>query len=121
MDPAFNPDSCTREEMASEHAQERRYRFQPNIKIQLVTTSDGKKLGGIRLSMFRPAKHTSHMRWSQNPGCNKHLYCLKHGLEIQHWPEAEHVLCHRQRCMVVGYNEVEKLEKSLALCQRELN
>ena len=31
------------------------------------------------------------------------------------------VACRRQKCMVEGHNEVDKLEKSLDLCKRKLH
>ena len=86
-----------------------------------MTTSDGQKLGGIRLNMFRPATHTPSHNWHNNPACNKHLFWQKHGFKANLVQHADHIICHRQRCLVEGYTEVEKLQKSLALCQRELN
>ena len=73
LDPRFQPDTESRQSMMSEaeanglgrgrNGRRQAYTFEPNIKIQLVTTSDGKKLGGIRLSTLRP---TVHRRKGQN-------------------------------------------------------
>lgn len=102
LDPSFDPDACTSQGMADEMAHERKYKFQPNIKIQLVTTSDGQKLGGIRLNMFRPATHTPSHNWHNNPACNKHLFWQKHGFKANLVQHADHIICHRQRCLVEG-------------------
>ena len=200
LDPAFNPDladsASMREELAdSASAGGRRsggrgagvrgYTFQPNVKIQLLTTSDGKKRGGIRLNTVRPLKHCGQASWSANPACNKHQAVMArctgcdievgdyvvvttsddpsrarfHGRQGQvvyvngrddplpyrvvfddgvtsNWFQLNQltlrtsdlvanieasVACRRQKCMVEGHNEVDKLEKSLDLCKRKLH
>jgi hypothetical protein len=193
LDPEFNPDhassSSMREELADSAsaggrrsggrgAGGRSYTFQPNVKIQLLTTSDGKKRGGIRLNTVRPLRHCDEASWSANPACNKHQAFMARctGCEIrvgdavfvddplrahyqgrrgqvvaydgsrmyrvafddmpQRTYELDHltlctrdlsasieanVACRRQKCMVEGHSEVDKLEKSLDLCKRTLH
>jgi hypothetical protein len=193
LDPEFNPDhassSSMREELADSAsaggrrsggrgAGGRSYTFQPNVKIQLLTTSDGKKRGGIRLNTVRPLRHCDQASWSANPACNKHQAFMARctGCEIrvgdavfvddplrahyqgrrgqvvaydgsrmyrvafddmpQRTYELDHltlctkdlsasieanVACRRQKCMVEGHSEVDKLEKSLDLCKRTLH
>lgn len=75
--------------------------FTPNVKIQLLTTSDGKKLGGIRLSTVKPWVHGR-----SGPNCNKlHDHTA---------------FCRRKECLTPGYSEVDKLIKSLSVNQRDL-
>ena len=99
LDPGFNPDTADSDQMHDEMqgtgGRRRgrghdRYNFQPNVKIQLLTTSDGKKLGGIRLSTTRPNKHCCGMRWNGarwtgtpwNKECNKARHLEKHGRKL---------------------------------------
>lgn len=81
--------------------------FQPNVRIQLVTTSDGKKLGGIRMSTLRPKVHAPKQAdWGE--ACNK-IMTGRPG-----------AFCRRACCLVDGYNQVDKLEKSIELHQRQI-
>ena len=72
-----------------------------------MTTSDGQKLGGIRLSTMRPMVHRKRP-WHAE--CNKERGGRK-----------EHIYCRKRACMVEGPNEVDKLVKGLAMYTRELN
>jgi len=123
MDPGFDPDMGDRHSMRDEaegggagrsrgFSRNRGYQFQPNVKIQLVTTSDGKKLGGIRLSTFRPLVHCKGPPWP-NPQCNK--------AKAKQTPFGGHVFCRRKACLVEGYNEVDKLVKGLAIYRPSLS
>ena len=82
------------------------------MKIQLVTTSDGKKLGGIRLSTTRHLVHLKREQWK--PECNR-ARCNR-GEAFR-----QNVICRRKACLVPGYNEVDKLEKGLAMYSPSLN
>jgi len=100
--PNFDPD-------APEPKHGRRSLVQPqaNVKIQLLTTSDGKRMGGIRLNSTRPRVHRKQP-WHEK--CNKRLYLRARG----HNPgNAEHVMCRKGACIVDGYSEVDKLRKSI--------
>ena len=92
------------------HGRRSTYNFEPNVKIQLVKTSDGSSLGGIRLSTLRPMVHRKQP-WHAE--CNK-ARCTRPHL-------AEGVPCRKKACLVEGYNQVDKLEKGLALFTRALN
>ena len=83
---------------------ERQRAFEPNVKIQLLATSDGEKHGGIFLSTVRPLVHASQ---STNEACNK----LRYG---------EAAYCRRHGCMQEGYSELDKLKVSLRMHRREL-
>jgi hypothetical protein len=117
LDPRFNPDQDTRSNMEQEatgrpsgggrYGRSRGYTFEPNVKIQLVTTSSGQRLGGIRLSTTRPWVHKSRP-W--NDQCNRRRAQLASGSHTI----AEATLCRRRACLVEGYNEVDKLVKGLA-------
>lgn len=118
MDPRFDPDRETRDSMREEAMggvgssrlqRQRAYSFEPNVKIQLVTTSDGKKLGGIRLSTVRPLVHRKRP-WHAN--CNRQLAILT--------PNPALVLCRKKDCLIEGYSEVDKLVKGLAMYTRAL-
>jgi len=76
------------------------------VKIQLLTSSDGKKLGGIRLSVHRPKVHAASSR-NWGPDCNK---CK--------WGHAAY--CRKQACMVEGPSQVDKLKKSIEVHTRQL-
>ena len=91
----------------------RRVDFEPNVKIQLVTASDGRKLGGIRLDNTRPMYHpdgVGHLEdGKKNEACNRvrfgdpFAYCRKHA------------------CLRAGYSQVDKLKVSLRLHTRQLH
>ena len=118
MDPAFDPDTESRHSMQQEATEGNRgfgragrrlqYNFEPNVKIQLVTTSDGQKLGGIRLQTFRPMVHR---KAPFQPECNKAKAPGRH---------PDMVPCRKKACMVEGHNEVDKLVKGLAMYTRAL-
>ena len=116
MDPAFDPDTESRHSMQQEATQGHigragrrlNYNFEPNVKIQLVTTSDGQKLGGIRLQTFRPMVHR---KAPFQPECNKAKAPGRH---------PDMVPCRKKACMVEGHNEVDKLVKGLAMYTRAL-
>ena len=128
LDPSFDPDSA--EEMTVGADKRKRTRsgevFCPHVKIQLLTTSDGKKLGGIRLDLKRPLVRLRHPHAvcaprvsgaapraqvhadrSSNPDCNKRKF-------------GSGAYCRKHKCLVDGYNEVDKLKKSIDCHKREL-
>ena len=118
MDPAYQPRHETRESMEMEAngsgrgrgGRAKGYAFQPSIKIQLITTSDGKKIGGIRLSAVRPLLHRGKPFVKD---CNK--------LRVRNPEAANWTFCRKRACMVEGLNEVDKLKSSLATYARDLN
>ena len=115
MDPSFDPDRVARRREDDElqnqssgrwNRAQRRSAFEPNVRIQLVTTSAGEKLGGIRLSTWRPPVHAPIEECTK--ACNK----VKWGRAAP---------CRKQACMRDGYNEVDKLKKSIEYHTRKLN
>eukprot|EP00966_Prymnesium_polylepis_P174351 4034075-Prymnesium_polylepis.2 len=77
-------------------------------RIQLLVTSDGKQLGGIRLESVRPKVHKSEKDGWDGRRCKKKR-------------QGRHAKCDKPECMVDGFSQVDKLERSLALYKRELN
>ena len=111
MDPLY--DAAEAEQCRATHdesavklrgGRERQRAFEPNVKIQLLATSDGEKHGGIFLSTVRPLVHASQ---STNEACNK----LRYG---------EAAYCRRHGCLQEGYSELDKLKVSLRMHKREL-
>ena len=60
---------------------ERQRAFEPNVKIQLLTTSDGQKLGGIRLNLVRPkARSAPCLRIARVPHATRRAVGERHVL-----------------------------------------
>jgi len=115
LDPNFDPDEAQQRTEQERDVDSRgrghfgrahRRVYHPNVKIQLLTSSDGKKLGGIRLSVHRPKVHAASSR-NWGPDCNK---CK--------WGHAAY--CRKQACMVEGPSQVDKLKKSIEVHTRQL-
>ena len=74
--------------------------------------SEGEKLGGIRMSLFKPLKHAPRARWSEHcnrknadPGLMRTL--AQSGLG------AESIICRKHACLEPSHSDVDKLRKSL--------
>ena len=100
MDPKFDPqlyddDDDDAVEVVEETGRSRRAstsrltNVTPNIRIQLLTTSDGQKLGGLRLDNTRPRVHSEE----GGPECNK-----------RRWGSG--CSCRKEACMVDGFSQV---------------
>jgi len=117
FDPRFNPDDRSTWHLGGDQMYHRRGgraapTFEPNVRIQLLTTSEGEKLGGIRMSLFKPLKHAPRARWSEHcnrknadPGLMRTL--AQSGLG------AESIICRKHACLEPSHSEVDKLRKSL--------
>jgi len=129
LDPSYKPDDAsTHHKYKQSHGKRGRGNssrtvFEPNVKIQLLTTSDGEKLGGIRMTSVKPLQHSRH--WAE--GCNKKAACdffVAQKLKSTRPQDLGDVYasgnrtgqataCRKLKCMVEGLSEVDKLVGSL--------
>ena len=135
MDPQFNAKRADKHLMRRQMANalnknDAKYVFQPSVKIQLLTTSDGKKLGGIRLSVEKPLKHCAESE--RDAMCNKkrkHFAIVNSQLYKEADPSGRQEMlkdaakepCRKKACLRPSPSEVEKLEASIRLVSRSLH
>ena len=80
----------------------------PRVRIQLLTTSTGARLGGIRLVSVRPRIHQpSVSQYGYPPRCRKR-------------EEGHYFSCRNAACLVDGASELDNLRKSLKVHTRDL-
>lgn len=100
LDPKYDPNNeFTWHRPSAKHARQKGDIFKANIKIQLLTTSAGEHLGGVRISLTKPKRHAPEAKWAEF--CNK---------RISH-PNKAH--CRKANCMEDWLSEAEKLTESI--------